>query len=255
MEMKTLTAISVAAQALYDMLKAADKAMVIEGVRVLEKSSGRSRSTRPSGSSRHARRPPFLGQQTHGSPVERDELLAAGQRASQAIRHRRSRRPNPPMARPASTASLSTSTLALSIQSQLQKRQGWQAIALGKHQTASSRPGQATAGPPPRRVATRIAPSRSVQGRRPQSPDQKVVSAMIATLAGPGLGDDLVHVLDGQRRPRFQDAEHIGNGRSPAQPDLDPTIRQDVDVNLLSWLNAEDASGMSGASSSRSLWP
>jgi len=41
-EMEALTAVSVACLTLYDMLKAADKAMVIEGVRVLEKSGGRS---------------------------------------------------------------------------------------------------------------------------------------------------------------------------------------------------------------------
>ncbi len=41
-EMEALTAVSVALLTLYDMLKAADKAMVIEGVRVLQKSGGRS---------------------------------------------------------------------------------------------------------------------------------------------------------------------------------------------------------------------
>jgi len=41
-EMEALTAASVACLTLIDMLKAADKAMVIEGVRVLEKSGGRS---------------------------------------------------------------------------------------------------------------------------------------------------------------------------------------------------------------------
>jgi cyclic pyranopterin phosphate synthase len=41
-EMEALTAVSVAALTLYDMLKAADKAMVIEGVRVLEKTGGAS---------------------------------------------------------------------------------------------------------------------------------------------------------------------------------------------------------------------
>lgn len=41
-EMEALTAVSVACLTLYDMLKAADKAMSIEGVRVLEKSGGRS---------------------------------------------------------------------------------------------------------------------------------------------------------------------------------------------------------------------
>ena len=41
-EMEALTAVSVAALTLYDMLKAADKAMRIEGVRVLEKTGGKS---------------------------------------------------------------------------------------------------------------------------------------------------------------------------------------------------------------------
>jgi cyclic pyranopterin monophosphate synthase len=41
-EMEALTACSLACLTLYDMLKAADRAMVIEGVRVLEKSGGAS---------------------------------------------------------------------------------------------------------------------------------------------------------------------------------------------------------------------
>ncbi len=41
-EMEALTAASLALLTLYDMLKAADKAMVIEGVRVIQKSGGRS---------------------------------------------------------------------------------------------------------------------------------------------------------------------------------------------------------------------
>ena len=41
-EMEALTACSVACLTLYDMLKAADKAMVIEGVRLLEKTGGAS---------------------------------------------------------------------------------------------------------------------------------------------------------------------------------------------------------------------
>ena len=41
-EMEALTAVSVALLTLYDMLKAADKAMVIEAVRVIEKSGGAS---------------------------------------------------------------------------------------------------------------------------------------------------------------------------------------------------------------------
>jgi cyclic pyranopterin phosphate synthase len=41
-EMEALTAASVALLTLYDMLKAVDKAMILEGVRVLSKSGGRS---------------------------------------------------------------------------------------------------------------------------------------------------------------------------------------------------------------------
>jgi cyclic pyranopterin phosphate synthase len=41
-EMEALTAVSVACLTLFDMLKAADRGMVIEGVRVLEKSGGAS---------------------------------------------------------------------------------------------------------------------------------------------------------------------------------------------------------------------
>ena len=41
-EMEALTAVSVACLTLYDMLKAADRGMVIEGVRVLSKSGGAS---------------------------------------------------------------------------------------------------------------------------------------------------------------------------------------------------------------------
>jgi cyclic pyranopterin phosphate synthase len=41
-EMEALTAVAVACLTIYDMLKAADKAMRIEGVRVLEKTGGRS---------------------------------------------------------------------------------------------------------------------------------------------------------------------------------------------------------------------
>jgi cyclic pyranopterin monophosphate synthase len=41
-EMEALTAVSVAALTIYDMLKAADKDMTIEGVRLLEKTGGRS---------------------------------------------------------------------------------------------------------------------------------------------------------------------------------------------------------------------
>jgi cyclic pyranopterin phosphate synthase len=41
-EMEALTAVAVACLTLYDMLKAADKGMVIEGIRLLSKSGGRS---------------------------------------------------------------------------------------------------------------------------------------------------------------------------------------------------------------------
>ena len=41
-EMEALTAVSVACLTIYDMLKAADKAMTIEGIRLLEKTGGRS---------------------------------------------------------------------------------------------------------------------------------------------------------------------------------------------------------------------
>jgi cyclic pyranopterin phosphate synthase len=41
-EMEALTAVSVACLTVYDMLKAADKAMTIEGVRLMTKSGGKS---------------------------------------------------------------------------------------------------------------------------------------------------------------------------------------------------------------------
>ena len=41
-EMEALTAVSVACLTIYDMVKAADKGMVIEGVRLVEKTGGRS---------------------------------------------------------------------------------------------------------------------------------------------------------------------------------------------------------------------
>jgi cyclic pyranopterin monophosphate synthase len=41
-EMEALTAVSVAALTVYDMLKAADRGMVIDGIRLLEKTGGRS---------------------------------------------------------------------------------------------------------------------------------------------------------------------------------------------------------------------
>jgi cyclic pyranopterin phosphate synthase len=40
--MEALTAVAVAALTLYDMVKAADKTMVIENIRVMEKKGGRS---------------------------------------------------------------------------------------------------------------------------------------------------------------------------------------------------------------------
>lgn len=50
-EMEAMTAVSVACLTIYDMLKAADKAMVIEGVHLVEKTGGRSGTYRaaPSG--------------------------------------------------------------------------------------------------------------------------------------------------------------------------------------------------------------
>jgi cyclic pyranopterin phosphate synthase len=41
-EMEALTAVSVACLTLYDMLKSVDRAMSFEGIRLLEKSGGRS---------------------------------------------------------------------------------------------------------------------------------------------------------------------------------------------------------------------
>ena len=41
-EMEALTAVAVAALTVYDMVKAVDKAMVIEGIRLVEKRGGRS---------------------------------------------------------------------------------------------------------------------------------------------------------------------------------------------------------------------
>jgi cyclic pyranopterin phosphate synthase len=40
--MEALTAVSVAALTIYDMVKAVDRGMIIEGVRVVEKSGGKS---------------------------------------------------------------------------------------------------------------------------------------------------------------------------------------------------------------------
>ena len=55
-EMEALTAVSVAALTIYDMVKAVDKAMVIEGVRLLEKRGGRSGEYRvPNRSAREPR--------------------------------------------------------------------------------------------------------------------------------------------------------------------------------------------------------
>jgi cyclic pyranopterin phosphate synthase len=47
-EMEALTAVSVACLTIYDMLKAADKAMRFEGIRLLEKTGGRSGTYRAS---------------------------------------------------------------------------------------------------------------------------------------------------------------------------------------------------------------
>jgi cyclic pyranopterin monophosphate synthase len=49
-EMEALTAVSVACLTIYDMLKAADKAMTLEGIRLLEKTGGRSGAYRAAGS-------------------------------------------------------------------------------------------------------------------------------------------------------------------------------------------------------------
>lgn len=48
-EMEALTAVSVACLTIYDMLKAADKAMRIEGIRLIEKTGGRSGTFRAEG--------------------------------------------------------------------------------------------------------------------------------------------------------------------------------------------------------------
>jgi cyclic pyranopterin phosphate synthase len=48
-EMEALTAVSVACLTIYDMLKAADKAMVLEGIRLVEKTGGRSGTYRAAG--------------------------------------------------------------------------------------------------------------------------------------------------------------------------------------------------------------
>jgi cyclic pyranopterin phosphate synthase len=47
-EMEALTAVSVACLTIYDMLKAADKAMTLEGIRLVEKTGGRSGAYRAS---------------------------------------------------------------------------------------------------------------------------------------------------------------------------------------------------------------
>jgi cyclic pyranopterin phosphate synthase len=51
-EMEALTAVSVACLTIYDMAKAADKAMEIGGIRLLEKSGGKSGDFRHSGANR-----------------------------------------------------------------------------------------------------------------------------------------------------------------------------------------------------------
>jgi cyclic pyranopterin phosphate synthase len=50
-EMEALTAVSIACLTIYDMLKAADKAMSLSGIRLLEKTGGRSGSFRAERSS------------------------------------------------------------------------------------------------------------------------------------------------------------------------------------------------------------
>jgi cyclic pyranopterin phosphate synthase len=47
-EMEALTAVSVACLTIYDMLKAADKGMRFEGIRLIEKTGGRSGTYRAS---------------------------------------------------------------------------------------------------------------------------------------------------------------------------------------------------------------
>ena len=51
-EMEALTAVSVACLTIYDMLKAADKAMTLGGIRLLEKTGGRSGAYRAAGRSK-----------------------------------------------------------------------------------------------------------------------------------------------------------------------------------------------------------
>jgi cyclic pyranopterin phosphate synthase len=51
-EMEALTAVAVACLTVYDMLKAADKAMRIDGIRLIEKTGGRSGTYRAEGSSK-----------------------------------------------------------------------------------------------------------------------------------------------------------------------------------------------------------
>jgi len=48
-EMEALTAVAVACLTIYDMLKAADKAMTLEGIRLIEKTGGRSGTYRAAG--------------------------------------------------------------------------------------------------------------------------------------------------------------------------------------------------------------
>jgi cyclic pyranopterin phosphate synthase len=48
-EMEALTAVAVACLTIYDMLKAADKSMVLEGIRLIEKTGGRSGPYRAQG--------------------------------------------------------------------------------------------------------------------------------------------------------------------------------------------------------------
>ena len=82
-EMEALTAVSVACLTIYDMLKAADKAMTIDGIRLVEKTGGRS------GTYRAARPRKAL---SHGRPLSVEEAL---RRILDARRADRSPSPSP----------------------------------------------------------------------------------------------------------------------------------------------------------------
>ncbi|NJN32563.1 MAG: cyclic pyranopterin monophosphate synthase MoaC [Synechococcales cyanobacterium RM1_1_8] len=70
-EMEALTAVSVAALTLYDMAKALEKSMVIEAIRLLRKSGGRSGDYQASDSHRETTQPPAqprqIGHSRHAS--------------------------------------------------------------------------------------------------------------------------------------------------------------------------------------------